>query len=595
VKRTEEAPALNSACLYNLGRYKDLVKLFPASPAVPGISDVSGAWSKALSLFAEWKDPGSKEDSERAGREISSFLFGQIPAEVLRWAHSEALSLDGLLDPAELAALSGRLNPEDYGTSLRNFRSAISQDENVFFRYPQLIAELGRAYQYTPLFREEGASLFKSWAARASSVDAPGLYYLLFYSGRILRSLARYSESGEYFRRARALAPDALQSDTCVWYMLMNTMAENPRNTAAAVTATMPFWKDMSYFTDVLERLSAYLAAERQWNTMLEIFSAMENQGGQSLSQYAWILGRAAQEGYITTGRGAEDFFRIAFREAKGSFYYRAMAASKLGETFAPELQLSGEPDAALKAETEFILGLIEYAAPFARQYIRAAEDGLGAGELRQIAQALASAGEIRESLNIISRYTAREGYEPNYRDLELFYPRPFVDLTEKYAREAGIGPEILYGLIRTESYFEPEAVSRSGATGLAQLMPSTAEEMAGRIARLGGKDYRETLDLKDPETSVHIGSFYLGYLIRNMGSPMLALLSYNGGMGRVRRWLGQAPGGLPHDLFLETIEFGETREYGRRVLAAAAAYGYLYYGMSMEAVAEDIYRSSAP
>jgi soluble lytic murein transglycosylase len=75
----------------------------------------------------------------------------------------------------------------------------------------------------------------------------------------------------------------------------------------------------------------------------------------------------------------------------------------------------------------------------------------------------------------------------------------------------------------------------------------------------------------------------------------MLALLAYNGGMGRVRRWLAadrqQAGGGLPYDLFLESVEFSETREYGRQVLAAASVYSYLYYGMSIEETAASIYR----
>jgi soluble lytic murein transglycosylase len=72
--------------------------------------------------------------------------------------------------------------------------------------------------------------------------------------------------------------------------------------------------------------------------------------------------------------------------------------------------------------------------------------------------------------------------------------------------------------------------------------------------------------------------------------SPLLALLAYNGGMGRLRRWRN-AESKLPGDLFLETIEYNETREYGRKVLAAAAAYGYLYYDITMEEVIADIYR----
>ena len=117
---------------------------------------------------------------------------------------------------------------------------------------------------------------------------------------------------------------------------------------------------------------------------------------------------------------------------------------------------------------------------------------------------------------------------------------------------------------------------------GLTQLMPATAEEMAGRIRRRSGPDYmrRENtvpgLDLTDPETNIHIGAFYLGYLTERFENTLLALLAYNGGMNRIRRW--RAASTLPVDLFLETIEFSETREYGRKVMAAAFVYRELYY-----------------
>jgi soluble lytic murein transglycosylase len=71
---------------------------------------------------------------------------------------------------------------------------------------------------------------------------------------------------------------------------------------------------------------------------------------------------------------------------------------------------------------------------------------------------------------------------------------------------------------------------------------------------------------------------------------PLMALLAYNGGIGRLRRWRNAEPA-LSGDLFLETVEYGETREYGRKVLASAAAYGYLYYGMTMEGIFADMYK----
>jgi len=620
-KEDEFVTALRAACLYRLGEYDETVKLFPADSV-----SQDNEWGRALSLFAAWRAYSAGTGvSEKLKNDLRVFLFALSPGEIRQWAYAEALSLEGLLVPEEQAILSIRLSSPSYKVMLNNLRPILHDGGLIFFRYPSLIADLGRAYQYTPGMREEGADLFKSWdrilevpvtppdenleqIAFVKTLDSGELkvlkYSILHYLGRIERAGDHYAESTEHFKRALEFAPDPLQADACIWYMLMNALSKDPAGAAALVLDTMPAWNDVSYFEDILDRLSSYLTAKRQWAALLGIFSRLEDRAsggvsGASLAQYAWILGRAVQEGYLKTGHSAEDFFRIAFEEGNGSFYYRAMAASKLGETFAPERDNGTEtPDSGKtrEDEPEFIRGFFECgAASRALPYIQEREADLSIPALRSIAESLESSGRWKEALDLISRYTQREDYRISREDLSLFYPRPFREPIEKYAHEAGLGEEILYGLIRTESYFMPGIVSRSGAVGLSQLMAPTAADMAGRIARQGGPDYRVSgrVNLEDPEANIHIGSYYLRYLSEQTGSPMLALLSYNGGMGRVRRWqnLDRARGSLPHDLFLETIEYSETREYGRRVLAAAAVYGYLYYGMTMEEVAADIYR----
>ena len=605
-----QARALRAACLYRLGQYNETVKLLSANQ--------EGDWEKTIKLFAEWKSSAAKDETTRL--EIPGALFSPLPEEILIWAYGEALSTPGLLNPSELAALAAKLLVGDYRSMLNNLREALEDGGIVFFRYPELLPDLGRAYQYTPAMREEGANLFKTWdgllengtipgdaASATAGVEYSGLesfiktlnpetindrrFRVLFYSGRIKRAMGQYSESSEYFRRACNLAPDAIQADSCTWYMLMNTFEESPLKAASLALETMSQWNDVSYFDDILDRLSCYLTGRRKWPELLDLFFALErhDSGGTSLARYAWILGRAAEEGYIKTENRAEDFFRIAFEGGKGSFYYRAMAASKLGAAFIPGTQADSgkiQKPGKEKDEMEFLLGFFECGgAMFALPYIRAREEKLSIPELEKITEALAAAGRWKESLDLVSRYTGRKDYELSSRDLFLLYPQPYKELIEKHARETELSPEILYGLIRTESYFMSGVVSRSGATGLSQLMAPTADEMADRILRRGGPDYRgnDGINLKDPEVNIHIGSYYLKYLTEQMGSPMLALLAYNGGMGRIRRALAadkrQGSGGLPLDLFLETIEINETREYGRRVLAAAAVYGYLYYG----------------
>jgi len=226
-------------------------------------------------------------------------------------------------------------------------------------------------------------------------------------------------------------------------------------------------------------------------------------------------------------------------------------------------------------------------------------ENSLSAGELRRLAESLGAAGQYQESMRLVSLYTRRSGYQINRRDLELSYPRPFKELVERYAKETSIEPALLYGLIRTESAFNRDIISSAGAVGLTQLMPATARETAARIRRQGGADYISggiagdagedpIPNLSDPAVNIHIGAAYLAYLNDRMEDPLLALLAYNGGMSRVRRWYRSANSALgnnsrlsstwPPDLFLEMIEYPETRNYGRSVMGAAAMYKELYY-----------------
>jgi soluble lytic murein transglycosylase-like protein len=104
-------------------------------------------------------------------------------------------------------------------------------------------------------------------------------------------------------------------------------------------------------------------------------------------------------------------------------------------------------------------------------------------------------------------------------------------------AIEAGIPPDLAYGLVWVESRFDPRAVSSAGALGIAQVMPATARQLIPDLERT---------ELFEPEINLRIGMAYLRYLIeRYEGDQRLALTAYNRGPGRVSRALaaGQEPG----------------------------------------------------
>lgn len=131
----------------------------------------------------------------------------------------------------------------------------------------------------------------------------------------------------------------------------------------------------------------------------------------------------------------------------------------------------------------------------------------------------------------------------------------------------------MLYGLLRSESFFRPDIVSAAGAVGLAQLMPATAEEIASGLGM-------ESYDLTQPADNLRMGASHFADLITATGGrPLRAMFAYNAGQGRLKRWLTDYPG-LPDDILLETIPIEETRQYGRNILQAAVFYAELYYAM---------------
>jgi soluble lytic murein transglycosylase len=133
-----------------------------------------------------------------------------------------------------------------------------------------------------------------------------------------------------------------------------------------------------------------------------------------------------------------------------------------------------------------------------------------------------------------------------------LRYPLRYSEYVRVHAREDGVDPALLAAVIYQESKFDAGAKSRSGAIGLMQLTPTTAQGIA---IRTGGSRFR-TGDLLDPEINIRYGAWYLGQLVHKYQNERLALAAYNAGQGNVDRWLQSR----------QDIQFPETRAYVDRV-----------------------------
>ena len=163
----------------------------------------------------------------------------------------------------------------------------------------------------------------------------------------------------------------------------------------------------------------------------------------------------------------------------------------------------------------------------------------------------------------------------PQGRDVwTLRFPAAYAPYVWQNAWENDVDPLLILAVMRAESLYRHDAISRAGAMGLVQIMPTTGNLVAGLI---GDRDFRVER-LLEPEVNIRLGTFYLGQLMDRFGAEQfpLAVGSYNGGPHNVGRWL-RPKVGVPFEDFVEEIQFSETRAYIKKVIEFYAIYCEIY------------------
>ena len=126
--------------------------------------------------------------------------------------------------------------------------------------------------------------------------------------------------------------------------------------------------------------------------------------------------------------------------------------------------------------------------------------------------------------------------------------PEEFEPIIRQCATDYGVDRSLVKAVIHAESSYNPQAVSRTGARGLMQLMPGTAQDL-------------RVVDSFDPKDNIRGGVRYLRFLLDTFrGDVTLALAAYNAGLSKVAKY-----GGIP--------PYEETRNYVSRVLALQKNY----------------------
>lgn len=155
----------------------------------------------------------------------------------------------------------------------------------------------------------------------------------------------------------------------------------------------------------------------------------------------------------------------------------------------------------------------------------------------------------------------------------KLAFPIPYREPLESNSRLRSLDPYLVAALIRQESEFNPNAISRARAYGLTQVLPSTGRQ----ISRRAGLSTFSPAMLFQPEVNLKLGTYYLKTLLdQQNGKWEQTLAAYNAGKRRADDWATWADFREPAE-FIETVPFTETRNYIQIVLRNASVYRRLY------------------
>jgi soluble lytic murein transglycosylase len=303
----------------------------------------------------------------------------------------------------------------------------------------------------------------------------------------------------------------------------------------------------------------------RNWR---EVLSAVDSMTERERSVSAWRYWKARALRAMGRGEEANELLQPLATEFG---FYGQLAQEEMGARIAAptsSYQPSAEDARAMGQHAGLRRALELY-----RLNLRTEANGEWTWAIRGFDdRKLLAAAEVARRHEVYDRAINTAERTVGLHDFGLRYLAPYRDVLKTHTAQLELDEAWVYGMIRQESRFVPDARSAAGASGLMQLMPGTASWVA---KRMGLKNWRWS-QVTEVGTNVGLGTYYLRHVLDAFdGQPVLASAAYNAGPTRARAWRPEAA--MEGAVFAETIPFTETRLYVKNVMANATYYAHSF------------------
>ena len=156
---------------------------------------------------------------------------------------------------------------------------------------------------------------------------------------------------------------------------------------------------------------------------------------------------------------------------------------------------------------------------------------------------------------------------------LNFMYPQKYSEFVTEYSQNYDVDKELVYAVIKCESGFKKDAVSKVNAKGLMQITEETFDWIDMKLGL--DNSYEEIFD---PELNVQYGTYLLSSLLNEFEDEKTALIAYHAGRGNVLKWLADENYSKDGKTLFD-IPFPTTKQYADNVLNTKSIYEKLYKG----------------
>ena len=413
------------------------------------------------------------------------------------------------------------------------------------------IAEMERAADHDDAFLHTVEQL------RQTGPNSPWLEQALMSQGNIYLLRRDYDHAIDSYRECQERFPSGSRADYAHWKVAWLSLRQG-----RVADAKKALEDQIALYPSSPETPAALY-----WRGRL---AEEDNDPGTARAYYQTLSQRYRNYYYGLLGR--EQLAKVK----DGSAAHYPLLDNILANTNAPKITADPAPDDNLRLQKAHLLAngaLMEFAV---RELKGAAEEEKGTWLVPEMVRLYQDAGRYDQAIEYLkhstSDYFAVELSNLPRAYWEGLFPKPYWYDLKRFSTSNGLDPNLVAALIRQESEFNPNAVSRSNAVGLMQLLPRVGRD----VARQQKLRSFTTNQLFTPAINLQLGTHYFRTMVDKFGAVEYALAAYNAGDDRVQEWQGMAK---YRDVaeFVESIPFTETRDYVQAIVRNANMYRLLY------------------